>query len=178
MITPTRSSPAKPPVLGIVGWKSSGKTTLLTRLVTHYTASGLSVATIKRTHHAPTWEHDETDTARHRRAGAIRTILVCPTGCWIDETPFTAETHDLGSFTERLHDADLILVEGFKTAPMLKIETRRSAQQTRAPLSADMSDIIAIATDRTNLGLTPPEFARDAIAEIADFAKQRFQSRA
>ncbi|MGZ5851990.1 MAG: molybdopterin-guanine dinucleotide biosynthesis protein B, partial [Hyphomicrobium sp.] len=37
--------------MGIVGWKNSGKTTLIERLVVALTQRGLRVATVKHTHH-------------------------------------------------------------------------------------------------------------------------------
>ncbi|MGZ5823753.1 MAG: molybdopterin-guanine dinucleotide biosynthesis protein B [Hyphomicrobium sp.] len=40
-----------PPLIGIVGWKNSGKTTLIERLVAALTQRGLRVATVKHTHH-------------------------------------------------------------------------------------------------------------------------------
>ena len=43
--------PGKPPVIGIAGWKKSGKTTLVTRLVAEFTRRGLKVATVKHAHH-------------------------------------------------------------------------------------------------------------------------------
>jgi len=43
---------AKPPLLiGIVGWKNSGKTTLVERVVPILVQQGFKVATVKHTHH-------------------------------------------------------------------------------------------------------------------------------
>ena len=34
-------------VIGITGWKNAGKTTLVEKLVTHFSGLGLNVATVK-----------------------------------------------------------------------------------------------------------------------------------
>ena len=65
-----------PPVIGIAGWKKSGKTTLTTRLVAEFTARGLKVATVKHAHHDFQIDERETDSARHRRAGAAQVAIV------------------------------------------------------------------------------------------------------
>ena len=36
-----------PPLIGIVGWKKSGKTTLCVRLIEEFTRRGLRVASVK-----------------------------------------------------------------------------------------------------------------------------------
>ena len=64
------------PVIGIAGWKKSGKTTLVTRLITELTRRGLKVATVKHAHHAFQIDDAETDSARHRRAGASQVAIV------------------------------------------------------------------------------------------------------
>ena len=37
---------------GVTGWKNSGKTGLMERLVTEITARGFSVSTVKHAHHS------------------------------------------------------------------------------------------------------------------------------
>ena len=62
---------ASTPVIGIAGWKKSGKTTLVVRLIEEFTRRGLKVATVKHAHHDFQIDDAETDSARHRRAGAV-----------------------------------------------------------------------------------------------------------
>jgi molybdopterin-guanine dinucleotide biosynthesis protein B len=58
-------------VIGIAGWKNSGKTTLVTRLIAELTRRGLRVASVKHAHHEADVDQEGTDTFRHRAAGAI-----------------------------------------------------------------------------------------------------------
>ena len=62
-------------IFGITGWKNSGKTGLVARLVTHFSAQGLSVATVKHAHHTFDIDHPGTDSFRHRAAGAEQVVI-------------------------------------------------------------------------------------------------------
>ena len=57
-------------VFGITGWKNSGKTTLVERLVAELTRRGWRVSTVKHAHHAFDIDKEGTDSFRHRAAGA------------------------------------------------------------------------------------------------------------
>src|SRR5690606_142191 len=63
-------------VLGVIGWKNSGKTTLVERLVAELVARGWKVSTVKHAHHAFDIDHEGTDTFRHRAAGASEVAIV------------------------------------------------------------------------------------------------------
>ena len=63
-------------VFGIVGWKNSGKTTLVERLVAEFVRRGWRIATVKHAHHDADIDHPGTDSFRHRAAGATEGALV------------------------------------------------------------------------------------------------------
>lgn len=128
-----------PPLIGIVGWKNSGKTTLIEHLVAALTQRGLKVATVKHTHHELRARDGATDGERHAQAGAIQ------------------------------GPADIVLVEGFKSAAIPKIEVRRLASRTHDPLAASDPHVIAIAADHAVEAATVPVFALDDIEAIAAF---------
>ena len=58
-------------VFGLVGWSGSGKTTLLVNLIPELTARGLSVSTMKHTHHNFDIDRKGKDSYEHRAAGAF-----------------------------------------------------------------------------------------------------------
>ena len=150
------------PVFGITGWKNAGKTTLTERLVAEFVRRGWKVATVKHAHHAADIDYPGTDSFRHRAAGATEVALVTAGRFAIvreQEEPSLAEV------MARLAPADLVLVEGFKTAAHPKIEVRADDSQPMA--SADYN-IVAIASDRP-VEDGPPRFARADVAGIADF---------
>ena len=100
------------PVIGIAGWKKSGKTTLVTRLITELTERGLRVATVKHAHHAFQIDDAETDSARHRRAGASQVAIVSrDRWAMITELQGSAEP-ELAEVLSWLDPCDLVIVEG------------------------------------------------------------------
>jgi molybdopterin-guanine dinucleotide biosynthesis protein B len=62
-------------VYGVIGWKNSGKTSLMERLVAEISGRGFSVSTVKHVHHAVDLDHPGKDTFRHRQAGAREVVL-------------------------------------------------------------------------------------------------------
>jgi molybdopterin-guanine dinucleotide biosynthesis adapter protein len=76
---------------------------------------------------------------------------------------------DLADVIGRLASCDLIIVEGYKSAPIRKIEARRLAALTRTPLATTDPHVIAIAADHAVTDASHlPVFALDDIAAIAD----------
>jgi molybdopterin-guanine dinucleotide biosynthesis adapter protein len=161
-------------VLGIAGWKNSGKTTLTTRLVAALVARGYSVSTVKHAHHEADVDREGTDSHRHRQAGAREVALVTARR-W-------ALMHELGDEPEptldailaRISPVDLVIVEGFKHAPIPKLEVRRLEAQDDTPLSDD-PHVIAVAGDLPSQAGGRPFFALDDVAAIADFIADRLK---
>jgi molybdopterin-guanine dinucleotide biosynthesis protein B len=165
------SSQALPttPTIGIVGWKESGKTTLTVRLVEEFTRRGLKVATVKHAHHAFQIDDGETDSARHRRAGARQVAVVSRSRWAIVSELMGAPEPNLAEVIGWLGPCDLIIVEGYKLAPIPKIETRRQATLTKQPLADNDRLVLAIAADHEVDGKGLPVFSLDDIVAIADF---------
>jgi molybdopterin-guanine dinucleotide biosynthesis protein B len=150
------------PVFGITGWKNAGKTTLTERLVAEFVRRGWTVATVKHAHHAADIDQPDTDSFRHRAAGATEVALVTAGRYAIMREQEEAKLADV---IARLAPADLVLVEGFKREGHPKIEVRAADS---LPMDAATHSIAAIASDRRPAdGL--PWFARDDIGGIADF---------
>jgi molybdopterin-guanine dinucleotide biosynthesis protein B len=102
------------PVIGIAGWKKSGKTTLTVRLVAEFTRRGYTVATVKHAHHNFQIDTAETDSARHRRAGAGQVAVVSRDRWAIIRELQGRPEPDLADVLQMLEPADLIIVEGYK----------------------------------------------------------------
>lgn len=163
------SGHSKTPIIGIAGWKKSGKTTLVTRLIEEFTRHGVRVATVKHAHHDFQIDEQETDSARHRRAGAGQVAIVS-TKRWalINELQGAPEP-TLDEVVSWLGPCDLIIVEGYKGAPIPKIELRRKGAASNAPLADGDPTVLAIAADYAIEERRLPILALDDIAGIADF---------
>lgn len=168
MASSTKAAAPATPMVGIAGWSNSGKTTLIARLTRHFTDQGLRVATIKHTHHKFEIDKPDSDTARHRMAGASETAIVSGTRFAVIEEIDTRGEPSLEEIAKRLKPADIILVEGYKSAAIPKIELRRAAIATERLLAAQDPLVIAIAADYELDGQGKPVFSLDDIAGLAE----------
>ncbi len=160
------------PMLGVAGWSNSGKTTLIEKLTRHFTGLGLRVATIKHTHHKFSIDKPDSDTTRHRAAGAAETAIVSGSRVALIEEIETRGEPALEDIARRLKPADIIFVEGFKSAAIPKIEVRRAAVATERLLAASDPFIIAIAADYELDGHGKPVLSLDDIAGIAALVEE------
>lgn len=168
-------TPPHTPIVGIAGWKKSGKTTLTIRLVEEFTRRGLRVATVKHAHHAFQIDDDDTDSARHRKAGAGQVAVVSAKRWALITELDGAEEPDFADVVAMLKPCDLILVEGYKSVAIPKIEARRAASVTKTPLHLEDPLVFAIAADHAVTDARDlPLFALEDVAAIADLIAARF----
>jgi molybdopterin-guanine dinucleotide biosynthesis adapter protein len=161
-------------VIGIVGWKNNGKTTLVERLVAHLTAGGYRVSTVKHAHHEVDLDQPGKDTWRHREAGA-REVVLATARRWavVHELRDEAEP-SLDELLARMTPVDLVVVEGFKRFPHPKLEVHRRERGT--PLIArDDPSVVAVATDEPLPGLHVPQFGLNDVAGVARFVLDRLE---
>ncbi len=160
-------------IIGVTGWKNSGKTTMVANLVGEFVDRGFRVATIKHAHHHFDIDHEGTDSWKHREAGAHEVALVSGER-WALMHELDAESEpSLDDVIARMSPADIIVIEGYKREPHLKIETRRKETLKDDPLSETDSNIIAIASDYDIPDSDIPVFSQDMISDIADFILER-----
>lgn len=160
-------------LFGIVGWKNSGKTTLVAALVSELTSRGLKVSTVKHAHHNFAFDKQGTDSFRHREAGAHEVALVSSKR-WaiIHENATESEEPSLENMVSKLGPCDLILVEGYKTSKIQKIEAIRQEHQKEPPLWQTHEGIVGVASDAPIAGCDKPQFQLDDVSGIADFIIQ------
>ena len=156
-------------IWGVAGWKNTGKTGLMVRLVTHFSAQGLRVATVKHAHKGFDVDIPGRDSFRHREAGAAEVIVASPGRvAQIEELADPAEEPSLDKLLARLKPADLVLVEGYKREGHPKVEAHRAAAGRELLAPGDPS-IRAVASDSTHEGLDVPVFDLDDTEAVAGF---------
>lgn len=158
-------------VLGVAGWKNSGKTTLAARLIAELTRRGLRVAAVKHSHHdVETLDAQGTDSARLAEAGARQVAVVSPARWGLrQEIVREGREPEFAEVIAALGPADLVLVEGYKRAPIAKIEVRRKEAKSHEPLAGADPLVVAIAADHMVEAAPCPVFPLDDVAGIADF---------
>ncbi len=161
----------RPRVFGVVGWKNSGKTTLTERLVAELVARGHKVSTVKHAHHAFDIDHENTDSYRHRLAGAGEVAIVSAKRWALMHESRDGNEPSLAEILDRLAPCDIVIIEGYKREDHPMIEARRREARDTAPMTATNPNIVAIAADHSVTGEHVPVFALDDVAAIADFVE-------
>jgi len=161
------------PVLAIVGYSNSGKTTLMEKLIAGLTAKGLRIATIKHSHHQPELDTPGKDSWRHKQAGATGSLLLGPEQMMLVQDVRQTQT------PQQLADlyftgSDLVLLEGFASMPCAKIEVLRKVRAQGLRCAHD-PDLLAVATDMMDLDVAVPKLDLNDIAQVIMFVQDWLQ---
>lgn len=141
-------------IVSIVGKKNTGKTSLTVKVIEELTRRGYNVASIKHSHHSIEMDKENTDTWKHKQAGANLVVGVGST------TFFNAQKeHDLNRILfllKHFDDFDFVIIEGYKSYNYPKIIT-----------SPDVRDEYTI-KEVDSFAITDEE-----VSELADLIEQR-----
>jgi len=159
-------------ILGFAGYSGSGKTTLLEKVIPLLKQHGLRISVIKHAHHDFDIDKPGKDTFRHRQAGAHE-VMIASGHRWALMHELAKETEpSLDELCAHLAPCDLVLVEGYKTEPIAKLEVHRTP--TGHPLLyPNDPHIIAVVTDSKN-PLPLPTLDLDRAQQVADYIMQHF----
>jgi len=157
-------------IVTFIGWHDSGKTTLVTQVVSELKKLGYRVAVIKSSNDSGIqFDTPGTDTFMHKEAGAESVMLVAP-----DQMVLQTKNNGLSLRTlahRYFPDVDIVIGEGFKTAKKIsKIEVFRNRDQK---LRDEVHGVIAVATNIEGIAGNYV-FRLDEAAEIALFIEKRF----
>lgn len=157
-------------VFGFAGWSGSGKTTLIERVIPAITTRGLRVSVIKHAHHGFDIDKPGKDSWRHREAGASEVLLISDERWVLMHELRGAPEPDLAAQLACLSPCDLVLVEGYKSVQIPKIEVHRPS--VGKPLQyPDNPAIVAIASDES-LDAPLPQLDLNNPAAVAGFILQ------
>ena len=158
-----------PPMLCIVGFSGSGKTTVTVGLSETLKKRGLRVGTIKHDVHKFEMDRPGKDSWRHKQAGSATTIVTSPKqiGVVMD----VDHDHQPLELLPFLAAMDIVLVEGFKRAPLPKIEVFRP-ETGKAPACRRDGNLIAVVS-AAPLGWGVPRYAPNDIEGLSDFILAR-----
>lgn len=156
-------------IFGVTGWKNSGKTGLVVRLVRELTARGYRVSTVKHAHHNCDVDRPGADSHQHREAGAQEVALVSGARVALMRELRGAPEPGLEEILARLSPCDIVLVEGYKREPIPKIETRRRDARSTEALAPRDPLILAVASDHPVETGGLPHFDLDDVSGMGDF---------
>lgn len=151
------------PIISVVGYSNSGKTTLLVKLIRALKQKGLKIATIKHHHRDFDIDVPGKDTWRHAEAGADTVILASPGKLAMIER--TETELSLDQIADKITGVDLIITEGYKGECKPKIEVYRSSVHDK--LITPREQLLAVASDIDFQGI--PTFGLDDADGLAGF---------
>jgi molybdopterin-guanine dinucleotide biosynthesis adapter protein len=160
-------------IFGFAGWSGSGKTTLIEQLIPRFVQRGLRVSLIKHAHHTFDVDQPGKDSYRHRQAGAAE-ILVTSSRRWVLMHELRgAHEPSFEDQVKRISPCDLLLVEGFKHAPIPKLEVWR--KETGEPLlHPNDPHIVAVASD-ARIETKLPLLNLNDVDEIRNFILKKLE---
>jgi molybdopterin-guanine dinucleotide biosynthesis protein B len=161
-------------LLGIVGFKNAGKTTLTERLVSELTARRYRISTVKHAHHAFDIDQEGRDSWRHRQAGASEVAIVSANRWALVHELRGVLEPTLHEIVSKLAPCDLVLTEGYKWEKHPKIEVRNVAL-AHPELAGKDPTVIAIAANGVIENAPVPVFDRENVTSIADFIVARME---
>ena len=156
-------------IIAVVGKSSSGKTTLIERLIPELKKRGYRIGSVKHAHHGFEIDQKGKDSYRHRAAGADVVVVASP-----DEIAMVKRinTDSLDNLEKFFDDMDLVLVEGYKRSRKPKIEVFDPGSHD-APLGLDKEELIAFVCD-DSVDVDVPRYRRDQIKELSDLIERRY----
>lgn len=156
-----------PKLIGVCGFKNSGKTTLVEKLVRHLSGLGYKISTVKHAHHDFDIDHEGRDSFRHRKAGASEVAVVSQNRFAIMNELRGAEAPSLDQVIAKLSPCDLVIVEGYKRDSHDKIEVR-NLELNHPVLAGDDATVVAVAANG-DVSANVPVFSRDDVSALAQF---------
>ena len=153
-------------VIGIIGWKNSGKTFFAQRIIKKLTQKGINVASIKRAHHDFDIDKPNTDSYLHRKAGSQQ-IIVSSSKRWAKITELKqSKEKTLYELINELNISDIVIVEGFKNEKHSKIEIINDSNENY--LFNEIENVIAVVSN-SKLNTNLPQFKKNEIDLIVNF---------
>jgi molybdopterin-guanine dinucleotide biosynthesis protein B len=158
-----------PPIVSIVGYSQSGKTTLIERLLPELQRRGRRVATVKHTGGEFDMDRPGKDTWRYAEAGSTAVAILGP------QRSAILKRHERDySFDEVIaavgRACDLVLLEGWHSGPAPKIEVHRAAlgQEMRCK----PEELLAVVSEEP-IETDCRQFRPDEISSIANLVEQQ-----
>ena len=165
-------NPARIPAIAIVARSGTGKTTLIEALIRELRSRGRRVGALKHDAHDFEIDRPGKDSARFTAAGAE--VMVLASDSKVAMVRQTAVSEELDKMIQKWFDGmDLVIVEGYKTSELPKIEVHRPELGQPLLSRGERHDphLLAVASTGSPEVDVPVLDADDAAA-VADFLEE------
>ncbi len=151
------------PIFAFSAFSGTGKTTLIEKLVSAFTAEGYAVAVIKHSSHDFEIDCEGKDSYRFTAAGAAVSLIASKNKTAIIES----RELELSQLIERVKDVDIIFVEGYKNESLPRIGIAR--KECGKGFIDSFDKFIALVSDYDNIESVIPHFHIDDIEGVKNF---------
>ena len=153
-------------IIGIVGWKNSGKTYFAGKIINKLKIKNYSVASVKHAHHEFDIDHKGTDSYVHRKSGSSQ-VIVSSSKRWAKITELNnSKEPTLNDLLNQLSETDIVIIEGFKNDSHPKIEIIQKGNDDY--LFNKISNVKAIVSEE-KINTDLKQFKKDEIDNIVNF---------
>lgn len=159
------------PIVSVVGFSGSGKTTFIEKLIPQLTARSIRVGTLKHDVHGFEMDKPGKDSWRHKRAGAAVTVISSPRQ--IGMVRDVDHDHDPDELKSLFKNVQIILTEGYKRQNKPKLEIFRSEIREKPFCTGDEALIGLISDVSVDLGV--PRFSLEDAEGVAEFLISYFK---
>ena len=159
------------PILTVIGYSNAGKTRCVVGLIASLSRRGYHIASAKHCHQGFNLDVRGKDSWHHKEAGAVMTIMSGKNriGIVSDAEPLVP----LQQLADRyIHDADLLLAEGYSWEPYPKILilSKESLEQER-PHAPDL--LFALVGEKP-MASSLPQFTFEELDRLALLIERRY----
>lgn len=166
--------PRSVPAIAVVARSGTGKTTLVEALIRELRARGRRVGALKHDAHDFEIDRPGKDSARFTAAGAEVSVIASDAKvAVVRQTPVPLEVDAvLGAY---FSGTDLVLVEGYKTSELPKLEVHRPELGQPLLCRGERRDphlLAVVAKGAPDLGLDVPVLDVDDPSGVADFLEE------
>ena len=162
-----------PPIVSVVGYSGSGKTTFMEKLIPALSNYGLKVATIKHDVHGFEMDRPGKDSWRLKKAGAV--VSAISSASKIGLVMDADHDHDQKELARLFPPVNIVLTEGFKKSPYFKLEIfRPETTVNKVPLCTNDPTLLALITNQRVLP-SIPHFGLEDLDGVAEFLIHHFK---
>ncbi|MFH1422263.1 MAG: molybdopterin-guanine dinucleotide biosynthesis protein B [Planctomycetota bacterium] len=161
----------------VVGGSNSGKTRLISTIVSELSKSGWNVATAKHSSHSFSFEPRSKDTFKHRKSGAKTVLFLGP-----KETIVVRPSGEKLSVCAAKYsgEADVVIGEGFASEdyPKILVATEKKANRKTIALTNVRAVVCKpyLSSLMSSIAPSAPRFSPENIKGICSFIEKEFIS--
>ncbi len=163
-----------PPAIAFIARSGTGKTTLVEALIRELSARGRRIGALKHDAHKFEIDHPGKDSRRFTEAGAE--VMVIASDDTVAMVHKTRQPEKLDKILRKCFNGmELVLVEGYKTSALPKIEVQRAVLNQPLLSRGDHHDphLVAVVSDMPQ-ELDVPVLPLDNPALVADWLEARY----